>query len=237
MSLFERLYSNHTNTGVQLFEQVKYFIIKYRMNENILLLSNLCVYDKNMNCANKQIAEQKLKINFAYLEKICSFDCIKYALNPDNSVVFLDYSIFCLNKNIPLDKIKDSNKIEADFICILTDYLHKLRFNFSEMSIITPYKNQESLHKKTLSKYNNFDNNILTIDKSQGTEKEMIIISFVKTNKKTKILKDIQRINVAFTRSKSKLIIIGLLEYLETVDKLKNYMEVIKEKKWVYEIK
>ena len=76
MSLFERLYSNHTNTGVQLFEQVKYFIIKYRMNENILLLSNLCVYDKNMNCANKQIAEQKLKINFAYLEKICSFDCI-----------------------------------------------------------------------------------------------------------------------------------------------------------------
>ena len=65
----------------------------------------------------------------------------------------------------------------------------------------------------------------------------MIIISFVKTNKKTKILKDIQRINVAFTRSKSKLIIIGLLEYLETVDKLKNYMEVIKEKKWVYEIK
>jgi DNA replication ATP-dependent helicase Dna2 len=207
------------------------------MNEDILLLSNECVYDKNMKCANIDISNQKLKINFSYLEQICSLDWLKHALNPDHSVVFLDYSKYCLSNNISLDQIKDSNQIEADFIGKLVHYLQKLRYDYNNLSIITPYKNQETLIKKNLSHIRQIDNNIITIDKSQGIEKEMIIISFVKTNKKTKILKDIQRINVAFTRSKSKLIIIGLVEYLECVENLRKYIEIIRNKKWIYEIK
>ena len=77
---------------------------------------------------------------------------------------------------------------------------------------------------------------MLTIDKSQGIEKEIIIISFVKMNDKTKILRDIQRINVAFTRAKTKLILIGLMKFLDQIEKLQLYMNILKKNKLIVNI-
>ena len=67
-------------------------------------------------------------------------------------------------------------------------------------------------------------------------EKDIIIISFVKMNDKTKILRDIQRVNVAFTRAKTKLILIGLISFLDQIDKLKLYMDILKDNNLVVKI-
>lgn len=51
---------------------------------------------------------------------------------------------------------------------------------------------------------------ISTVDKYQGRDKEMIILSLVRSNMEGhvgKLIKDWRRINVAFTRAKSKLIV------------------------------
>lgn len=51
---------------------------------------------------------------------------------------------------------------------------------------------------------------ISTVDKYQGRDKEMIILSFVRSNIEGhvgKLIKDWRRINVAITRAKSKLIV------------------------------
>lgn len=53
---------------------------------------------------------------------------------------------------------------------------------------------------------------ICTIDRYQGRDKEVIILSFVRSNKKGnvgRLLQDYRRLNVAVTRAKSKIIMIG----------------------------
>lgn len=57
-----------------------------------------------------------------------------------------------------------------------------------------------------------------TIDKYQGRDKEVIIVSFVRSNNKGKVgrlLEDKRRINVAITRSKRKLILVGSFSTLQ----------------------
>ena len=79
---------------------------------------------------------------------------------------------------------------------IIENIVNGMYFNnfdiFNNVGVITPYKAQEAL---LVEKFNKIKfENIFTIDKSQGIEKEMIIISFVKTNNKSKILRDIARL-------------------------------------------
>ena len=105
-------------------------------------------------------------------------------------------------------------------------------FNYNEIGVITLYKAQEELIKKCLKKY--FFYNVFTIDKCQGIEKEIIIISFCKANEKSVLLQDINRINVAFTRAKTKLIIIGIKNILNKFDNLKDYLNKLEEKKLIY---
>ena len=51
-----------------------------------------------------------------------------------------------------------------------------------------------------------------TVDRFQGRDKDCIIVSLVRSNEEGKVgglLKDWRRINVAFTRAKKKLILVG----------------------------
>lgn len=61
-----------------------------------------------------------------------------------------------------------------------------------------------------------------TIDRYQGRDKEVIILSFVRSNSKSKVgklLSDFRRLNVAVTRAKCKLIMIGSLSTVRTGSK------------------
>ncbi len=80
-------------------------------------------------------------------------------------------------------------------------------------------------------------NNVYTIDKVQGMEKEVIIISLVKVKDgKTKILSNMPRLNVAITRAKSKLILIGDMESLLKVDELCKIVQYMRDNKKVVEV-
>ncbi|EJW03610.1 hypothetical protein EDEG_02078 [Edhazardia aedis USNM 41457] len=78
------------------------------------------------------------------------------------------------------------------------------------VGVISPYSEQIYRLKKLKKNYN-FDLMINTVDSFQGQEKDFIIISLVRNNKTLKIgfLKDIKRMNVAITRCKIGLIVIG----------------------------
>jgi DNA replication ATP-dependent helicase Dna2 len=90
----------------------------------------------------------------------------------------------------------------------------------NEIAILTPYKEQE----KYLLDYLPDFKNIYTIDRAQGMEKNVIIISLVKDNVNTLLLKNKPRINVAFTRSKVKLIVIGLYDILSQVEVINSFL-------------
>ena len=86
-----------------------------------------------------------------------------------------------------------------------------------------------------------------TIDNFQGREEEIVIVDFIRGKTKIKnntkpyqlpkrnltFLEEIERINVALSRAKSKLILIGAFEgYLSGLDNklFKQYQEIAKDK-------
>lgn len=67
----------------------------------------------------------------------------------------------------------------------------------------------------------------------------MIILSLVRSNTEGSIgrlIRDWRRINVAFTRSKSKLIIIGSELTISNDKLLLNFITFMKQNKWIYEL-
>jgi superfamily I DNA and/or RNA helicase len=105
--------------------------------------------------------------------------------------------------------LKDSksivNKLEADICVQITqDYLND-GVEESDIGIISPYADQVKIIQDMTPV------EVKTVDGFQGREKEIIIISTVRSNINGNIgfLKDLRRLNVAITRAKRKLIIVG----------------------------
>lgn len=105
--------------------------------------------------------------------------------------------------------LKDSksivNKIEADIaVRLANDYL-TAGVCEDDIGIISPYADQVKIIQEQTPV------EVKTVDGFQGREKEIIIISTVRSNDNENIgfLKDLRRLNVAITRAKRKLIIIG----------------------------
>lgn len=84
------------------------------------------------------------------------------------------------------------------------------------IGVISPYSAQVSTLKRTLSsKFERIE--IATVDGFQGREKEVIIVSLVRSNDRREIgfLNEPRRLNVAMTRPKRQLCVVGDLELLE----------------------
>lgn len=79
------------------------------------------------------------------------------------------------------------------------------------IGIITPYKAQASLLKKMIqvSKKIKID----TVDGFQGKECDVIIFSVTRTTGSYRFLADARRLNVALSRAKDRIIIVGDLQY------------------------
>jgi superfamily I DNA and/or RNA helicase len=77
--------------------------------------------------------------------------------------------------------------------------------------VITFYQAQVALISKMLKKKGLKNIVVSTVDSSQGSESDVIIISFVRTGKQASVgfLTDNRRLNVALTRARHQLIVIG----------------------------
>jgi len=118
------------------------------------------------------------------------------------------------------------NPKEAEFVKQLVDKLIECSAKSEHIGVITPYKDHEEYMKKIIE--HNVE--IKSVDGFQGREKEIIIVSLVRANEAEEIgfLNDLRRLNVAITRPKRKLIIIGDLKTLsvnETYKRLAEYVE------------
>ena len=94
--------------------------------------------------------------------------------------------------------------------------LHSVNTDTLSIGIIAPYKSQietlyEQFQETTYTQDIKNNCSIKTIDGFQGEERDIIYISFVRSNDKGEIgfLSDIRRTNVALTRARKKLVMIG----------------------------
>ena len=84
------------------------------------------------------------------------------------------------------------------------------------MGLISPYKGQVRLLRHLL-KHDSFWKplrsliTINTVDGFQGQERDIIVVSMVRSNEEGQVgfLRDLRRMNVAITRARMKLIIVG----------------------------
>ncbi|WP_228113789.1 AAA domain-containing protein, partial [Segatella copri] len=141
------------------------------------------------------------------------------------------------------------NKAEAELTLLtLAEYFTKIGKQRVleeriDVGIISPYRAQVQYLKKLIKKYEFFKPyrrliSVNTVDGFQGQERDVILISLVRSNDEGQIgfLKDLRRMNVAMTRARMKLIILGnkdtmtkhpfykkLWEYVEAINNYELY--------------
>lgn len=192
-TLLEKTVALYPESVVLLEEQ-------YRMNELIMGYSSRIFYEGRLK-AHESVA--------------------KHLLFPeDTPLAFIDTAGCGFDEKS--EGTSTSNPEEASF---LFKHLTKLvaglnnyyeRADFPTIAIISPYKRQVDLlkeqlmHSPVLQDYGDAIS-VNTIDGFQGQERDIVYISMTRSNPDSKIgfLSEIRRMNVAITRARKKLVIIG----------------------------
>lgn len=237
ISLFKFLNDKFPDVVVNLEHQ-------YRMCKDIMLLSNSLVYDGKLKCGNEKVANLSLKIaDKSAIEswtppevKNSTSDWLAWILKEENKVLFLD------TDEIPeaIEQNKDDrilNYTEGDLIHTIVEALCTCGVPESSIGVLTVYRAQLRLLNSMLSSRRDVEK--LTADRFQGRDKDCVVISLVRSNSANQIgelLQDWRRINVAFTRAKSKLIIIGSRKTLISADALNHFFDIMQNNNWIHKL-
>lgn len=187
-------------------ESVSLLTRQYRMNTGIMGFSNNYFYENEL-IADESVSAQVL-------------------LNDENSMLnksieFIDTAGCGFDEIQNTETLSHFNPKEGD---VLFKHLQQLLIEYGthehlpsiSIGIISPYKEQREWLKDNISDFE-FDKtkllslSIKTIDGFQGEERDVIYISLVRSNERQEIgfLNDLRRMNVAITRAKKKLVVIG----------------------------
>lgn len=191
ISFFQRLFTVAPDTNKQMLTT------QYRMPTLIGNLVSLLFYDNTLK--NGTGTDSKKPLYF------------------DNNITLINEVGF-YETSKPGKSITNHGEVK-----LVAALINKIREDISaRIAVITPYKGQKRAILNYLAKHEtskqltNIDIN--TIDAFQGDEAEIVIFCCTRTKHKTNFFKDPRRINVAFSRAKNELIIIGSLRYFESYD-------------------
>ncbi|KAI9619356.1 hypothetical protein KEM48_006268 [Puccinia striiformis f. sp. tritici PST-130] len=129
------------------------------------------------------------------------------------------------------------NEAEAHLALQLVSALVQRGVSASDIGIIAPYRQQIKLLTSLSQAHPDLE--ILTADKSQGRDKDCIIMSMVRNNAEEEVgelLKDWRRINVCLTRAKRKLVIFGSKQTLRHSQVLNDFFVFIEQRNWIYDL-
>lgn len=209
-SLMERLVENHP-------EAVTLLTTQYRMNEDIMKFSSDWFYGGEMVAAED--AKHRGILDFdTPIEWIDTAEMISEIAE----IADENEDLRAYREALSGNSFGRINKEEAQLTLLtLQNYITKIgkqRFLDERLDIglISPYRAQVKYLRQLLNRlsfFKPFRNSISvnTVDGFQGQERDIIIISLVRSNEEGDIgfLRDLRRMNVAMTRARMKLIIVG----------------------------
>ncbi|XP_053208165.1 DNA-binding protein SMUBP-2-like [Panonychus citri] len=225
LSLMERLLSRFDHEKV-----VRMLTVQYRMHKKIMEWPSQSFY------SNKLTAHQSVE-NQSMSEISNLSDC--------PPLLLIDTAGCDMQELYQKSSVSNGNEYEASIAAIYVDYLIDKGVKPQHIGIITPYNLQIELIKLRLHR-NHPDVEIRSVDGFQGREKEVIILSLVRSNAKkaTGFLREYRRINVAVTRAKKHLVVIcdsdtvsaethisSLIDHLKINGKVKSAYEYLKSKR------
>lgn len=202
ITLFERL------LGIYGQAVQSMLTVQYRMHEAIMAFSNEKFYNGLLK-AHESVAQHNLgdlDQDFSQIMELPGWLEKSIAHNPVH--IFLDTGHSNEEEQVA-KSFSYRNKKEAEAVKNIANTLLRTGIQAQQIGIISPYTDQVELIKTWMEKPDHLE--IKTIDGFQGREKEIIIISFVRSNEESRIgfLTDYRRLNVAITRAKRKLIMVG----------------------------
>lgn len=254
VSLFKMLSGNHPESVVNLETQ-------YRMCEDVMTLSNTLIYNGRLKCGNPAVAQASIRV--PWLEALkqhhhtpssllpASLNPKTVCLNPTRALCWirdlLDPSTKACFVNtdplLPLSRESETgsrivNPCEATICTQLVQSLLTTGVPAKDIGVITLYRSQLALIKQNL-RHHCPAVEMYTADKFQGRDKEVIILSLVRSNESLNVgdlLKDWRRVNVALTRARTKLLILGSKSTLKGNELLTRFVELMDEKGWIYDL-
>jgi len=191
VSLMQRLVERHGNAVT------RQLTVQYRMHEQIMQFSSRQFYDGTLE-AHDTVKQHTL----ADLPRI-------HAEGLDVSpVVFIDTAGAGWNEEQETEGLSRLNPGEGRLVLDQIRALCDAGLNPRDIAVIAPYAAQVRWLRQN-SDYDNLE--VDTVDGFQGREKEAVVMSMVRSNTTGEIgfLSDARRMNVALTRARRKLIVIG----------------------------
>ena len=219
-------------------EVVTLLKIQYRMNEEIMRFSSDWFYHGKVQSAPQikyrsildydhaitwidtgELSEERRVKSEEFNSS--SDDVSEGSEGQENSSLFTHHSSLYKEQFVG-ESFGRINKAEAELTLLtLAEYFTKIGKQRVideriDVGIISPYRAQVQYLKKLIKKYEFFKPyrrliSVNTVDGFQGQERDVILISLVRSNDECQIgfLKDLRRMNVAMTRARMKLIILG----------------------------
>jgi DNA replication ATP-dependent helicase Dna2 len=189
-SLFERLIDDHPEASVRLEQQ-------YRMAQRIQAFSSREFYDGDLRPASGAVAGQRL----------ADLDGVEPDALPEN----LGDGVRFLDPDGTADG--NTNTAEAERVGEAVDAYLAAGVTSADIGVIAPYRAQVATIDAEIPDSVTVD----TVDRFQGSSKEVILVSFVATESlDSPIFEDYRRINVALTRAKKALVLVGDADALGT---------------------
>jgi ATP-dependent RNA/DNA helicase IGHMBP2 len=191
ISMMERLAKSHAS---QLTRRLN---VQYRMHEHIMRYSSDSFYEGSL--------EAHESVKGRLLTDLISEPYPELTLHP---VTFVDTAGASYDEETDPDGESRQNASEGRWILTQVQKLCASGILPEKMAVIAPYAAQVRWLRQNCQ-YKQLE--IDTVDGFQGREKEAILISLVRSNPECEIgfLADTRRMNVALTRAKRKLILIG----------------------------
>ena len=178
-SLFERLIEAYPEASVMLTRQ-------YRMCQRIQAFSSAEFYDGALRPATGAVAGQSLG------------DLVDPASLPaelGDAVAFIDPDG---------ERVGNTNPVEADRVAEIAESYLDAGLAAEDIGVIAPFRAQVAEISRRVGV------TVDTVDRFQGSSKEVIIVSFVATGGLDgPLFEDYRRINVALTRAKKGLVLVG----------------------------
>jgi predicted DNA helicase len=174
---------------IERLPQISLLKTQYRMHKDIMSFSNLKFYNNALE-AHESVAMRGIGGLFPSVEFIDTAGC-GYAEQESE------------------ENSSRSNPEEAH---LLMRHFNQLKLDLSDRSsigVISPYRGQIDILSELFNEEKMVTVN--TIDSFQGQERDVIYLSLVRSNDRSEIgfLKDYRRMNVAMTRARMKLVVIG----------------------------
>ena len=210
-TLMERIVEMHP-------EAVTLLKIQYRMNDDIMRFSSNYFYGGQVESAPEVRFRSILDMDIP----MTWIDTSAFADSVSNGSVSDGSAVGAFKEEFVGESFGRINKAEAELTLLaLQNYFDKigkqrLLDERIDVGIISPYRAQVQYLRRLLMKREYFKPfrrliSVNTVDGFQGQERDIIVISLVRSNDEGQIgfLRDLRRMNVAITRARMKLIILG----------------------------